>query len=502
MKSNYAVLLIAIPLIIAFLQPLFSLISKKLTKWVTFLTIGFNFIYSLKLLNYVMKNGAQIAVIGNWKPPFGINLYLSPFSMLFATIIYFVALVVLLVYLIDKPTEVDDRMSIATLLMIMSAGAITLTGDIFNMFVFIEILSISTVLLISFNNKGISFKGAFKYMVLAALGSSMILLAIGFIYGSLGTLNLASIAYRFNLLNPVYASLIVFLFMAGVMVEAELFPFNAWVPEAYNGSKTYLNALLSGVVGTSGIYVLFRMFITIFASGENHIEVIGSVDFNTIIIVIGVLTTLIGELSALSQKNIKKILAFSSMAQMGIIAVTIGVANINSINGGIFHLINHALSKSLLFLIAFPIINLVGSTNIDKWEGAGRKNIFLAVAFAIGSFGLIGLPFFNGFWSKMMIVQSIVSTGGWMYVVIGIILLAALIETFYFFRIIYKLFINKDVETSYNINFLVYLSITILLVVVVCIGLKPSILAPYIQNATADLIDKTHYVSTVLGVLK
>lgn len=502
MNSNYAVLLIAIPLAIAFLQPLLSLISKKLTKWITFLTIGFNFIYSLKLLHYVMANGAQIAIIGNWKPPFGINLYLSPFSMLFASIIYLVSLIVLLVYLIDKPTEVDDRMSIATLLMVMSAGAITLTGDIFNMFVFIEILSISTVILISFNNKGISFKGAFRYIVLASLGSSMLLLAIAFIYGSLGTLNLASIAYRFNLLNPVYASLIVFMFMAGIMVEAELFPFNVWVPEAYQGSKSYLNALLSGVVGTTGIYVLFRMFITIFGSGHNHIEVIGSVNFNGIIIAIGVLTTLIGEFSALSQKNIKKILAFSSMAQMGIIAVAIGVANINSINGGIFHLINHAFSKSLLFLVAFPIINIVGSANIDKWEGLGRKNIFLALTFAIGAFGLIGLPFFNGFWSKMLIIESIVSAGGWMYLVVGTILLSALVETFYFFRIIFKLFVDKEIESSYRVHVFIYISIIILSVIVIYIGVKPSYLATYIHKAAADLVDKSHYIYNVLGVIK
>jgi formate hydrogenlyase subunit 3/multisubunit Na+/H+ antiporter MnhD subunit len=502
MKSNYAVLLIAIPLVIAFLQPLFSLINKKLTKWITFVTVGFNFIYSLKLLKYVMANGAQISVIGNWRPPFGINLYLSPFSMLFATIIYFVALVVLLVYLIDKPTHVDDRMSIATLLMIMAAGAITLTGDIFNMFVFVEILSISTVILISFNNKGVSFKGAFRYIVLASLGSSMILLAIGFIYGSLGTLNLASIAYQFNLLNPVYASLIVFMFMAGIMVEAELFPFNAWVPEAYKGSKSYLNALLSGVVGTTGIYVLLRMFITIFGSGHNHIQVIGSVNFNAVIIIIGVLTTLIGEFSALSQRDIKKILAFSSMAQMGIIAVTIGVANMNSISGGIFHLINHAFSKSLLFVVAFPIINIVGSANIDKWDGLGRKNLVLAIAFAIGSFGLIGLPFFNGFWSKMMIVESVVSAGGWMYLVIGTILLSALIETFYFFRIIFRLFINKNIESSYSVHIFIYLAILILSVIVIYIGVKPSYLSNFIHKAAIDLVDKSQYINNVLGVIK
>jgi len=386
------------------------------------------------------------------------------------------------------------------LLVAGSAGAIIMTGDLFNMFVFIEILSIGTAILVASRDKGLSYKGALKYMIFGAIGSSMLLFAIGFIYATLGTLNFAEIALRFHEINPTLASFIVLMFAGGVFVEAELFPFNLWVPDSYEGSAPHIDAILSGIVSTAGIYAVMRVFLTVFGIDvADKIIVFGKLNFNNILIAIGVITTIIGEFSALTQKDIKKVLAFSSMAQMGIIAFAIGVGSQNSITGGVFHLFNHAISKGLLFLTSAMIIRKIGSSNIDDMEGFGRYNKFIAIFFAIGAFGIIGIPFFNGFWSKMYIVQAAVKSAGISYLAISLILGAALIEVFYYFRIIFKLFVDKKVAVKNRIHPFAYISVITLAIIVIAVGVYPSMLTHILKHASAGLFEKGHYISTVLG---
>ncbi len=501
MNMNYALLLVAVPLAVAFLQPLFGMINKKLTKWVTFLTLVFNFGYGLSLLNYVMANGSQIAIIGNWKPPFGINFYLSTFSLFFAVIVYFVGMIVSFYFIGIKDKKIDDKLSLVMLLVIGAAGAIILTGDLFNMFVFIEILSIGTAILIASRDKGLSYKGALKYMIFGSIGSAMLLFAIGFTYGTLGTLNLAEIALRFHEINPLVASFIVLMFTGGVFVEAELFPFNMWVPDSYEGAAPHINAILSGVVSSAGIYAIMRVFLTVFGINVlDKIVIYGKLNFNAILITIGVITTIIGELSALAQKDIKKILAFSSMAQMGVIAFAIGIGNQIAITGGIFHLFNHAISKALLFLVAAMFIRNIGSSNIDDMEGYGRHNKFLAILFGIGAFGIIGIPFFNGFWSKMYIIDGAVQRSTpWTYLALTFILGAALVEVFYYFRILFKLFNDKKVNIKNRIHPFAYISVIILAIIVLTVGIYPSLFSNILNSASLHLFDKVHYITTVLG---
>lgn len=502
MNMNYALLLIAVPLAVAFLQPLFGMIGKKITKWVTFLTFAFNFAYAISLLNFVTANGPQIAVIGNWRPPFGINLYLSTLSLFLATIIYFVGMIVSFYFIGIKDKKTDDKLSLVMLLVVGAAGAIVMTGDLFNMFVFIEILSIGTAILIASRDKGMSYKGALKYMIFGSIGSAMLLFAIGFTYGTLGTLNLAEIALRFHEINPTLASFIVLLFTGGVFVEAELFPFNMWVPDSYEGASPHIDAILSGVVSTAGIYAIMRVFMTVFGINiGDKILIYGKLNFNAILIAIGVITTIIGELSALTQKDIKKILAFSSMAQMGVIAFAIGIGNQTALTGGIFHLFNHAISKTLLFLVAAMIIRNIGSSNIDDMEGFGRHNKFLAIIFAIGAFGIIGIPFFNGFWSKMYIIDgAVMRSTPWTYFALSFILGAALVEVFYYFRIIYKMFNDKKITTKNRIHPFAYISVILLAIVVLTVGIYPSLFSNILNSASAGIFDRVHYITTVLGM--
>ncbi len=496
---NSATLLIAIPLLVAFIEPLIAIFSKKTAKVVTFLTILYNFIFALSILSKVLKSGPLVAVIGNWKPPFGIDLYMDGLSVFLAATIYFVGMLVALYFISKKDTEVDGKASLVLLLLIASSGGIVLTGDIFNMFVFIEIASISTYAFVAYRRTGKAFKGAIKYMIAGSLSSALFLFAIAFLYGSLGTLNLAEIALKFHTLNPYMASIIVVLFGAALLLEAEIFPFNMWLPDTYDGAHSYTGALLSGVVGTAGIYALSRLLITIFTVNG---KIFGDINFNAILIVLGAMTVTIGELSALSQKNLKRILAFSSMSQMGIVVMALGIATQSAFYGGVFHVFNHAIAKSLLFLTAGIMISSLHTTNIDEMEGYGRVNPFVAIIFAIGTFSIIGLPFFSGFWSKMYIIKAASQGNGWTLFALSFVLGSIIVESFYYFRIIYKFFVDKPIEIKEKSNLLQYVTVFVLAVVILYIGFNPSVLQNVLNSALKGLMDKSQYIATVMGMVK
>ncbi len=499
MRMNSATLLIAIPLLVAFTQPIIGMFSKKATKVVTFLTILYNFIFGITIFSKVLKSGPLVAVIGNWKPPFGINLYMDAFSMFIATTIYFVGLLVAFYFIGKEDTEVDAKASLILLLLIAASGGMVLTGDIFNMFVFIEITSISTYAFVAYRKTGKAFKGSIKYMIVGSLSSSLFLLAIAFLYGSIGTLNLAEIALKFHTLNPYMASVIVTLFGTSLLLEAEIFPFNMWLPDVYDGAHSYTGALLSGVVGTAGIYALLRLMATIFSVQGS---IFGQLNFNAVLIVLGAMTVTIGELSALSQKNLKRILAYSSMSQMGIVVLALGIASQSALYGGIFHVFNHAIAKSLLFLTAGIIITSLKTTNIDEMEGFGRKNPLIAIIFSIGTFSIIGLPFFSGFWSKMYIIKAAVQGNGWTIFALTFVLASIIIESFYYFRIIYKFFVDKKVETKGKSNFFQYATVLVLAAIILYIGFNPSVLQNILNSALKGLQDKSQYISTVMGLVR
>ncbi len=500
MNTNYALLLVGIPLTTAFLLPIVGLAGKKLARWIAFAALAFNFVYSLGLLLYVNSAGPAVAVIGNWKPPFGINFYLSPLSLFFATTIYFVGMIVALYRIGAETIPGDEKLSTAILLTVMAAGAVVLTGDIFNMFVFLEILSIGTVILVASRGAGISFRGAFKYIVFAGIGTGALLFAIGFAYGTLGTLNMAEIGLRVTEINFAVAGFIALMFAAGLLVEAEIFPFNLWLPDAYEGSFAHINALLSGVVGTAGVYATARIFLTLLGiKVSDYVMFYGKFNFNNILIVLGVLTVLLGEIAALTQKNIKKILAYSSAAQMGIVLFAIGIGTHTALAGGVFHLFNHAVSKALLFVAASMMIHKAGTADIDELAGLGRKSRTLALLFGVGAFGVIGIPMFNGFWSKMYVVKAAVERGGWNFLAVAVILGAALAEVFYYFRILFKLFNPVDIEIKNRGNLAGYLAIFALAAVILWVGINPSGLGGIINSAAGELFDKSTYISTVLG---
>ncbi|MCD6221796.1 NADH-quinone oxidoreductase subunit F [bacterium] len=485
------VFLIIVPLGFAFSIPLFSLIPRKIVKFIPPLSMLFNFIVSIVLMPVVLNKPIVIS-LGGFPPPFCISLFVGPVGILFSALIALVGFLVS-IYGINYIKD-GDRYHILYLLLLTGATGVVLTGDIFNLFVFYEILCISSYALVSYLGEKPAVESSVKYLIQGSIGSSFVLIGIAFLYGKFGTLNMADIAKNINSVSQMYLFLPLILFITGFGIEAAIFPLNAWLPDAHSSAPSTISAILSGIAIKIGIYGIARIIFTIFG--------ISSILY--FLLFLGLLTLLIGELSAFSQKNIKRMLAYSSIGQMGLILFAISLATLHSIEGGLFQIITHAFSKSLLFLTAGYMIYKTGTTEISSLEGMGREMPLTSLGFTIGAFSLIGLPPFMGFGSKFLIISSILEKGGALFVLFaGIVLLGTVIEGTYFFKIIQVLYFKKGKsEESVKLQKVpvsALIPMFILVILIITIGIYPGIVSGILKGASGELLNKVQYINNALG---
>ena len=302
------VLLIVIPLGFAFLIPLVGFISRKIEKFVPPIAMIINITLSLKLMPYVI-NKPIVSSLGGFLHPFSINLYVGSIGLLFTLLISFTGFLVSIYALSYIREGATQKYHILFLLLLTGATGASLTADIFNLFVFCEILCISSFSLVAYTGSKAGVESATKYLIQGSIGSSFFLIAIGLIYGQFGTLNMAGIAKQIHDVKPINIYLPIAMIISGIGVEAAIFPINAWLPDAHSSAPSTISAVLSGIAIKIGLYVILRFIFTIF----------GATDLLIILTIIAIATLLIGEFSAFSQHNIKRMLAYSSTGQIGLI---------------------------------------------------------------------------------------------------------------------------------------------------------------------------------------
>lgn len=427
------VLLIVVPLVLAFALPLVGLISKKNIKYIPVLAFLFNFVISLLLIPKVLHQ-AIIVKIGGFLPPFGINLFVGPVGILFSTLIALAGLLVSIYALSYIKEGSKEKYHILYLLLLTGATGVVLTGDMFNLFVFFEILCISSYALVAYLGNKAGIESSIKYLIQGSVGSSLLLLGIGLLYGQLGTLNMADIANQIHSSSSPSIFVPMVLMITGLGVEAAIFPLNAWLPDAHSSAPSSISAILSGIAIEVGLYAVIRIIFTIFNASS----------FLMFFIFLGVLTLLIGEMSAFSQKNIKRMLAYSSIGQIGLIMFAVSLNTQYGVSAGLFQMISHTLGKGLLFLAAGYMIYRSGSMDISSFEGIGKKMPYTSLAFTIGTFSIIGLPPFIGFASKFMVIKAALAKEGIIFtVLIGLALIGTIIESAYFFRVVQVIYFKK-----------------------------------------------------------
>jgi len=485
------VLLIAVPLGLAFAIPLFALFWKDAAKYIPPVALAFNLVVSLLLLPKVFENPVIVS-IGGWQPPFCINLVAGPVGVLFSVTIALVGLLVsiyALDYIKEGPTE---KYHMLYLLLLTGATGVVLTGDIFNLFVFFEILCISSYALVAYLRDKSGIESAVKYLIQGAVGSSLLLIGIGLLYGQFGTLNMADIAEKITSASPISLFVPMVLLITGLGVEAAIFPLNAWLPDAHSSAPSSISAILSGIAIEVGLYAVARVIFTIFGASSIFL----------FLALLGILTLLVGEMCAFSQSNIKRMLAYSSIGQIGLILFALAIATSYGVTGGLFQLISHTLAKALLFLAAGYMIYHVGSLDISALEGIGKKMPLTCLAFTVGAFSLVGLPPFIGFPSKFLIVRAALATNEMYFcVLIGLALLGTVIEGAYFFRVVQVLYFkgekpNPEIKDA-PITALIPMFIIVTLIII--IGIYPKLVTDVLNSAATELLSRTEYIKAVLG---
>ena len=484
------VLLIAVPLGLAFLSYIFALINRKITKYISVIGMLFNLILSFILLPKVIEKPIIIYLAG-WKPPFCINLYVGPVAILFSILISLIGFLVA-IYGINYIKEgAIERYNILYLLLFTGATGIVLTGDIFNLFVFFEILCISSYALVAYNRDEAGTEAGIKYLIQGSIGSGFILLGIGILYGLFGTLNIADIAQNISSVNSSALYIAMALFITGFGIEAALFPLNAWLPDAHSSAPSSISAVLSGMAIHIGIYAMFRVLYTIF--GISNI-------FNLLVIA-GIVTLLIGEMSAFKQTNIKRMLAYSSIGQIGIIIFALSIGTKNGISAGLFQIVTHTLSKALLFLCAGYMVYYTGSMELASMQGLGKRMPVVSFLFTIGALSLIGLPPFIGFPSKLLIILSALKAGGILFLIlVAILLIATIVEGTYFFKVIQILYFKESENAErFKSPATLLFPAFILGILIIVIGIYPEILSNMLNKSAKALFDKLAYIKTVFG---
>jgi proton-translocating NADH-quinone oxidoreductase chain N len=485
------VLLIIIPLTGAFAIPLFGFISKYISKYISLISTLVMTVIVSSLIPKVIDNPI-IVMIGGFKPPFGINLVVSPLSLFFVGVISLLGFLVS-IYAIKYIDDGDiDKYHLLFLLFITGATGVVLTGDIFNLFVFFEILCISSYALVAYNRDKDGVEAGIKYLIQGSVGSAFILIGIALLYGLCGSLNMADIASQIHFVNSPLLSLSLFLFITGFGIEAAIFPLNGWLPDAHSSAPSTISAVLSGFAIEIGLYAVMRIVCTVF----------GATDILHFLAGLGIFTLLIGELSAFKQNDIKRLLAYSSIGQIGLILFAFSLGTPEGIAGGLFHILSHALSKGLLFLAAGYMIYKAGSREIGKMKGLGTRMPVTSFCFLIATFSLVGLPPFIGFPSKFIIIKSALSTNqGYFFVLVGAALLGTVIEISYFFKLLQNIFSKTGEDKVDEAPLSALIPIIIMALIILAVGVYPEIVSRFLHLASANFMDRMGYINNILGAL-
>jgi proton-translocating NADH-quinone oxidoreductase chain N len=410
----------------------------------------------------------------------------------FSVIIALLGLLVSIYALSYIKKGATEKYHMLFLLLLVGATGVVLTGDIFNLFVFWEILCISSYALVAYTGEKSGIESAVKYLIQGAIGSSLLLIGIGMLYGLFGTLNMADIAQNIASVEPTSMFIPLVFIITGLGVEAALFPLNAWLPDAHSSAPSSISAVLSGIAIEVGVYAVARVVFTIF----------GVESIFLFFCFLGILTLLIGEMSAFSQNNLKRMLAYSSIGQIGLIVFALGIATSYGVAGGLFQIITHSLSKALLFISVGYIVYRTASMDISSFEGIGKKMPFTSLAFIIGAFSLVGLPPFVGFPSKLLIVQAALSKGEILfYILVVFVLLGTVIEGAYFFRVIQVIYFKqgKNNSETKEAPILALIPMFILALLIVVIGIYPKLVTGIVDQAASEILNRIEYIRGILG---
>jgi len=495
---------VAIPLVAAFVLPVLGKGLKPVaTVLANLVTIG------LLVLAVMSIGDSRVYEVGNWSIPLGINLVLDGLSslLLLAISVVSTAAMFFSIRYMEQYTAKPKYLSLF-LLMVAGMNGVVLSGDVFNLYVFLEIASIASYALVGFGCEHEELEASFKYMVLGSIASTFILFGVALVYANTGSLNMAYISRAIGQMGMnAGLAFALSLFVAGFGLKAALVPFHAWLPDAHPSAPAPISAMLSGVlIKALGVYALARLVFNVFGV---------SIQVGWVLVALGLASMVVGGFLALGQWDFKRLLAYSSISQIGYVVLGIGLgavllareANVAwaslAILGGLFHLLNHSVYKSLLFLTSGSVEMATGTRQMTEMGGLADRMPITRAACAVASASIAGVPPFPGFWSKLILVMAAVQAR--MYWVAAIIVVVSVCTLIMYLKVHRYVFLGelperlKNVRESSGSMAVAMMGLTCVCALMGLLVLVPSLRVVILEPAVSVLTDGLAYSTRLIS---
>jgi len=487
MMQHFPVLQVIVPLMAA---PACLLLRQRTLVWMFSLLVSIVvFAISVSLLSQVLDQNVIIYSIGGWAAPWGIEYRVDVVNAFVLLIVSSISMLVLIYARksIEKEIDGDQIFLFYSALLLCLAGllGITITGDAFNLFVFLEISSLSSYALISMGKDRRALTASYQYLIMGTIGATFILIGIGLLYMITGTLNMSDLAARIPELSGLRTTRVALAFLTvGISLKLALFPLHLWLPNAYAYSPSVVSIFLAATATKVAIYVLLRFMFTIFGIEFSF----SAMPLDEVMMVLAVIGILTASTVAISQNNVKRMLAYSSVAQVGYIILGISMVSLTGLTGSILHMFNHALMKGALFMSLGCVVYRLGVVNLAQMSGLGRRMPLTMAAFVVGGLSLIGVPLTVGFISKWYLLLAALEKGWWWIVVV--LLVGSLLAVVYVWRVVEVAYFRQgDEETEVNEAPMSLLIPTWALVIAnIYFGIDASLTVDVAQRAAATLL--------------
>ncbi|MCP3875959.1 MAG: monovalent cation/H+ antiporter subunit D family protein [Desulfobacteraceae bacterium] len=435
MNQQLPVIIVIVPLILSIVNSFTRRRNENVTFYYALAAMSVCLVCSIIILNTVNSQGTIQYHLGGWPPPIGIEYRVDHLNAFMLILISFIGFITAIHAKKSVEKELPGKIALfwcLFLLLITGLLGIAITGDLFNLFVFLEVTSLTGYALVAVGNKKATVAG-FRYLILGSIGACFYLLGVGYLYIATGTLNIADLA---QLLPRLYESKTILMGVAfiliGLSMKTALFPMHIWLPDAYTYAPSAVSAVVAPLMTKVMAYVMIRIIFTVLQPAFS-ITVLRVTD---IMVWMGTFAVLFGAVMALPQKDFKRMLSYIIVAEIGYIIGGIGVANTIALKGAIFHILNDAMMMSCLFLTAGQVMYRKGGQSIDDFKGIFKTMPVTAAVFTVGALAVIGVPPTCGFFSKWYLLLGGIQANQWGFV--AALLICTLINIALFFRIFDK----------------------------------------------------------------
>jgi multicomponent Na+:H+ antiporter subunit D len=510
--NNMLVLPVIIPVLTAILVLAVSH-KKKAQRALTLLGIGLLFAVDIYIFAHVWRDGYLVDQMGNWPAPFGITIVADLLSAVMITLTAIIGFCVAVYSFSDIGVHrAKNGFYPAYCILLAGLNGAFLTGDLFNLYVWFEVILISSFILLALGSGKAQLEGAVKYAVLNLVATLILLTAIAFLYGLSGTLNMADLAYHLaSLKYHGLITVIAVIFIVAFGMKAALFPLFFWLPASYHTTSFSTSAIFSGLLTKVGVYALIRIFTLMFLQNHQYLHML--------LLTLALFTLVMGMIGAVAQRELRRIFAFSLVSHVGYMIIGLAVMTPLALMGSLFYMIQHMLVKSNLFLASGIVKKFSGNNSTKRGSGLYKVHPYFSILFFISAFSLAGLPPFSGFWAKLLLVKATFVSH--YYFTLFVIVLISLSTLYVVARVWQTVFLrpkSPDLPSSAPLflrrrssdfassppvikaeRWFLLLPVTLLTTLILLIGIFPYPVYHLTQMMSQQLLHPSMYIHAVMG---